>query len=94
MRPFVGVIFLGVTFYSVLLRKISSFKFCCVITTCAYALFYLSEERDMRASLLSSAFSVLPPLLFKSNRNKLPPFNNKRHRYRNTYSINVVCDEA
>ena len=94
MRPFVGVIFLGVTFYSVLLRKISSFKFCCVITTCAYALFYLSEERDMRASSLSSAFSVLPPLLFKSNRNKLPPFNNKRHRYRNTYSINVVCDEA
>ena len=95
MRPFVGVIFLGVTFYSVLLRKISSsFKFCCVITTCAYALFYLSEERDMRASSLSSAFSVLPPLLFKSNRNKLPPFNNKRHRYRNTYSINVVCEEA
>ena len=38
MRPFVGVIFLGVTFYSVLLRKISSLKFCCVITTCAYAL--------------------------------------------------------
>jgi len=57
---------------------------------------YLTEEIDMRASSLSSAFSVLPPPLFKSNRRKLPPLNDKRHRYRNTYSNRVsvvVCDE-
>lgn len=92
MRPFVGVIFLGVTFYSVLLNRFLQ-SFVVVYYHLRLRAFKSSEEIDMRASSLSS-FSVLPPLLFKSNRRKLHKLD-KRHRYRNTYSnpVVVVCDE-
>jgi len=92
MRPFVGVIFLGVTFYSVLLNRFLQ-SFVVVYYHLRLRAFKSSEEIDMRASSLSS-FSVLPPLLFKSNRRKLHKLD-KRHRYLNTYSnpVVVVCDE-